>query len=121
MASVDVLRDLWKRLDTPSGCPDVSLGHVLETMCDILAKEGYGGGNSPFECWILAYLSLTGGAATWDVQLARQSTIFVLGCTFEEEEDRCLASNREVERELENLRFRGFLVRDDEGMYRIKP
>ena len=119
MANIDVLRDLWKRVDTPySACPDISFDRLLGAMCDILSEEGYGGGNSPLECWILAYVSIVGRASLMGVQSLRDQKIpFDVEDRFEAMD----AIDREVEKELENLRFRGFLVRDEKGMYQIKP
>ena len=123
MASIDVLRDLWNRVDTPVNASfNMNSGQLLCSMCNILAKEGYGGGNTPFQCWLLAYLSITGGSNLWNARAAAEFRIPVKigdeypGCTVEAFEE----SEREVEKELEDLYYRGFLTRD-EGVYRIKP
>jgi hypothetical protein len=118
MASVDVLRDLWKRIDTPySACPDVSFDRLLGAMCDILSLEGFGGGNTPLQCWILAYVSIVGRASLMGVQSLREQKVpFDVEDRFEAMD----AISLEVEKELEDLYFRGFLTRD-KGVYQIKP
>jgi hypothetical protein len=111
MESIDVLRALWKRIESPSvACPSVSFDRILGAMCDILAEDGFGGGNTPLQCWILAYVSIVEKASIWGIQSLREHT-FSFSSSF--------TSNKEVERELEDLKFRGLLVRE-ENDYKIK-
>jgi hypothetical protein len=122
MENIDVLRSLWKRIENPSvACPSVSFDRILGAMCDILAEGGFGGGNTPSQCWILAYVSIVEKASILGIQSLREQTLpFPSSLSFEEEDELYQASNKEVERELEDLRFRGFLVREG-NVYKVKP
>lgn len=71
MSALEAFRDLWSRIYDPrSGCPDVKVGYVLETMAVVLVKDMAAPANLT-ERWILAWLQLLGRpACLLDIQLA---------------------------------------------------
>ena len=65
----EAFRKLWGKLYNPhSGCPDVSLGHVLDAMADILVEAGDGPPDlEDIERWVLAYTAVVGQSSLMDL------------------------------------------------------
>ena len=71
MSALEAFQELWSKVYDPrSGCPDVKVGYVLETMAAVLVKDMATPANLT-ERWVLAWLQLLGRpSCLLDIQLA---------------------------------------------------